>query len=190
MAAGDRGSYLVYHGIDHSMLLDGHTTERLLLRKVVAADFDTWLPFYDDPESTRYWKGIPHVKRKACTDQFDRIFERYDHKLGGMNALILKEGQRLIGLCGLLLQTVDGFREWEIGYSLLPESRGKGFATEAAAYCKEAAFGCGLARSLISIIHVDNVPSQAVAIRIGMVREKETIYKQNPVYIYRIDQPS
>ena len=170
------------------MLLDGHSTERLILRQVVKQDFITWMPFYDDPESTRYWEGLPHDKLQACTDQFNRIFERYENKSGGMNALVLKKDQCLIGLCGLLLQTVDGNKEWEIGYSLLPKFRGMGYASEAAIYCKEEAFKNRLAKSLISIIHVDNKPSQAVAVRNGMVREKETIYKENPVYIYRVYQ--
>lgn len=172
------------------MLLEGHSTARLNLRKVQRADFDSWLPFYDDVESTRYWKGLAQDKRQACTEQFHRIFERYEKQMGGMMALELKEGQHLIGLCGLLLQVVDGVHEWEIGYSLLPQFRGKGYASEAARYCKAVAFESGLATSLISIIHVDNLPSQAVAVRNGMHREKETTYKNNPVYIYRVHHPA
>lgn len=168
------------------MLLEGHSTARLNLRKVRPDDFEFWLPFYDDPESTRYWKGLPKDKWQACREQFDRIFERYDKNMGGMMALELKEDQRLIGFCGLLLQHVDGVREWEIGYSLLPRYRGKGYATEAARYCRDIAFESGLSGSLISIIHIDNLPSQAVAIRNGMQRGKETVYKNNPVYIYRV----
>lgn len=171
------------------MLLEGHSTERIYFRKVVPSDFELWMPFYDDPESTRYWEGLPADKYQACTEQFDRIFERYAEKSGGMNGLVDKESGRLTGLCGLLLQTVDGVQEWEIGYSLLPDFRGKGYASEAASYCKKVAFENDLAESLISIIHVDNLPSQAVALRNGMTRDKETTYKQNPVYIYRVHQP-
>lgn len=171
------------------MLLEGHSTARLNLRKVRADDFEKWLPFYEDPESTRYWKGLPEDKWQACTEQFERIFERYEKNMGGMMALESKDGQSLIGLCGLLLQLVDGTQEWEIGYSLLPQYRRKGYATEAARYCRDIAFSAGLAGSLISIIHIDNLPSQAVAVRNGMEREKKTIYKNNPVYIYRVSHP-
>jgi len=171
------------------MLLDGHSTDRLRFRRVAESDFDLWLPFYEDPESTRYWEGIPQDPVQACRQQFERMFQRYRDKLGGMNALVLKNDRQLIGFCGLLLQTVDDIEEWEIGYSLLPKYRGCGYATEAAKYCKEVAFEQGLAESLISIIQVDNRPSQLVAMRNGMTRGPRTMYKNNPVYIYRVHQP-
>ena len=172
------------------MLLDGHSTDRLKFRKVVETDFDLWLPFYDDPESTRYWEGLPDDKHQACIEQFERIKERYEQNLGGLNALVRKEDQVLVGMCGLLIQTVDGVQEWEIGYSLLPGYRGLGFATEAAQYCKKVAFEHKLAESLISIIQIHNLPSQEVALRNGMQRGRQTQYKNNPVYIYRVNRPA
>ncbi|MBS1577911.1 MAG: GNAT family N-acetyltransferase, partial [Bacteroidetes bacterium] len=57
-----------------------------------------------------------------------------------MNALIEKESGRLIGHCGLLVQTVDNITELEIAYSLLPEFWNKGYATEAASKCRDYAF--------------------------------------------------
>lgn len=169
-----------------SFLLHGQESERLLYRRVVPADFDSWLPFYHDPQSTRYWEGLPDDPLLACKDQFNRIFERYENGLGGMNALILKENMAFVGLCGLLVQEVDGFKELEIGYSILPEYRRKGLALEAAGKCKDHAFEHKLAPSLISIIHINNIPSQKVASKNGMSPDKKTTYKGNPVYIYRI----
>lgn len=171
------------------MLLDGHSTERLQFRKVIPSDFDLWLPFYEDPQSTQFWQGIPKDNKTACTQQFEWIFERYRRKLGGQNAMLRKEDNTLVGLCGLLLQEIDGKKEWEIGYSLLPEHRGYGYATEAATYCKDIAFKEHLADSLISIIQIDNEPSQKVAIKNGMTRGPQTTYKDNPVYIYRVHRP-
>jgi len=62
----------------------------------------------------------------------------------------------------------------------------KGYATEAAKKCKEFAFENNLAESLISIIHVDNIPSQKVALNNGMFLDKTTIYRDNQVHIFRI----
>jgi ribosomal-protein-alanine N-acetyltransferase len=47
--------------------------------------------------------------------------------------------------------------ELEIGYSLMPESRGKGYALEATKKCKDFAFHNQLTDSLISIIHSKNL---------------------------------
>ncbi len=168
------------------LLLVDQETERLKFRKINVSDFEAWLPFYQNPLSTQYWEGLPKDPIKACEEQFQRVFERYENNLGGMNALIQKTSDRLIGICGLLVQVVDGIQELEIGYSILPEFWCKGYATEAAKKCKEFAFTNKLADSLISIIHIDNIPSQKVALANGMQLKKTTTYKNNPVHIYRI----
>lgn len=105
-----------------------------------------------------------------------------------MNALTLKASGQLVGICGLLVQTVDGIEELEIGYSILPKFWLQGYAFEAAQKCKHFAFEKGFSDSLISIIHVDNVPSQKVALKNGMFLDKTTIYRDNPVHIFRVIQ--
>ncbi|SHJ21479.1 Acetyltransferase (GNAT) domain-containing protein [Pseudozobellia thermophila] len=101
--------------------MDGQETERLVFRKVRRSDFDSWLPFHEDPRSSQYWKGLPKDPKEACQQQLNRVFERYENHLGGMNALSSKASGRLIGLAGLLVQHVDGREELEIAYSILPE---------------------------------------------------------------------
>lgn len=168
------------------LLLEGERTERLIFRKVKPSDFETWLPFYHDSRSTQYWDGLPQDPESACREQFERIFERYDKGLGGMNALISKSNNHLVGMCGLLVQTVDGTEELEIGYSILPKFWRKGYATEAARKCRNYAIENQLTKSLISIIQVNNIPSQKVALNLGMVIDKTTVYRDNEVHIFRI----
>ena len=167
-------------------LLSGTSSERLACRLVRETDFEAWLPFFQDPASTVYWSGIPADPKVACREQFNRIFERYRQGLGGMNALLDRETGKLLGIAGLLVQQVDGVEELEIGYSLLPGARGKGYASEAARHCRDQAFGNGWAESFISIIHIRNEPSMRVAISMGMRPDKDTVYKENPVRIFRI----
>lgn len=169
-------------------LLENEESDRILFRKIKTSDFEDWLPFYHDPQSTKYWEGLPQDPKTACQEQFDRIFERYDQNLGGMNALIHKDTLKLVGICGLLVQTVDDIEELEIGYSVLSEYRLKGYASEAAQKCKDYAFENKLAGSLISIIHTANIPSQKVARKNGMYLDKTTSYKNNPVHIFRINE--
>jgi len=95
-------------------------------------------------------------------------------------------GEELIGQCGLLLQNIDGVEELEIGYHVLPEHWGKGYAIEAARTWKDYAFKNRISPSLISMIHVDNKASRKVAEKNGMIVDKETVYKDLPVVIYRI----
>jgi len=174
-------------GATKNLLLQGQKTERLIFRKFLPSDFDAWLPFHEDPRSSQYWDGLPQDPRIACEELFKGLFERYDNNLGGMNALIHKDTGALIGMAGLLTQTVDEIREMEIGYSVLPEYWKKGYATEASIKCKDYAFEKRLTDSLISIIHIDNTPSQKIAMNNGMSLDKTTTYKDNPVHIFRID---
>jgi [ribosomal protein S5]-alanine N-acetyltransferase len=167
-------------------LLHGQQTSRLNFRSVLESDFDTWLTFFQNHITSLHWVEEKESAEDACKNWYQKQFWRYENNMGGMNALIEKSSGRLIGHCGLLVQTVDGTIELEIGYSLLPEFWGKGYALEAATKCKDYAFENGLTESLISIISLTNLPSQKVALNNGMTIEKETTYKGNQVFIFRI----
>ncbi len=169
-------------------LLDGRETERLLFRKIKQSDFNTWLDFFKDPESSIHWVSENQTPENECENWYKKQFHRYENGLGGMNALIEKETGRLIGHCGLLVQIVDNITELEIGYSLLTEFRNKGYATEAAKKCRDFAFENNFSESLISIISLTNTPSQKVALKNGMKIDKQTIYNNNEVYIFRIQK--
>lgn len=165
--------------------LFGEESARLIFHEVTERDFPTWLEFFKDPRATEFWP-MPSTPEVECRLAFDNIYQRYANGLGGMNALINKTSGDLIGMCGLLIQTVDGMEELEIGYSILPIHWKKGYATEAAMKCKAFAFENKFRDSLISIIQEKNVPSQKVAASIGMTLEKKTVYKNMSVHIYRV----
>ena len=92
----------------------------------------------------------------------------------------------MVGHCGLLIQEIDGIQELEIGYALLPEFWGTGFAIEAARHCKQSAFKNGWSKSLISIITPENIPSQNVAKKNGLSFEKYSTYMDYEVMIFRV----
>lgn len=170
-------------------LLHDQQSERLLFRPIQSSDFNEWLQFFTDPEYYKYWVAEKNTPEVECKKWYANQFNRYEKNLGGMNALIEKSTGALVGHAGLLIQVVDGAEELEIAYSLQPHFRGKGFATETAQAIKEYAFANTFLPSLISIISLTNLPSQKVAIKNGMKIEKQTIYKENAVYIFRVFNP-
>jgi len=167
-------------------LLHDEKTSRLFFRKIKNSDFDQWLAFFKDPSSFEHWAGQFDKPEVECKKWFDRQAERYQNDEGGMNALIEKQSGKLIGYAGLLVQTVDEKTELEVAYSLLPDFRSKGYATEASRKCRDFAFENNFGESLISIISLSNIPSVKVAIKNGMKIEKQTVYKENKVNIFRI----
>lgn len=169
-------------------LLNGQESDRLLFRKVRLSDFNSWLAFYENPATSKHWILENNSAEIECKRWYDKQFYRYENDYGGMNALIEKQSNLLVGHCGLLVQVVDGITELEIGYSLLPEFWKKGFATEAAKKCKDFAFDNNLSDSLISIISLTNIQSESVALKLGMTSEKVTVYKGNNVNIFRVQK--
>ncbi len=169
--------------------LEPKDTERLHLRPLSLDDVPLLQPFYEDPRTTLYFPAAS----KAGSNQADILIRkqlgRYLSDSYGLHALIEKDSGTFIGICGLLLQYVDGEEELEIGYHLLPEYWGKGFATEAATFFKEYAFNHNLAPSVISIIQVDNTASQNVATRNGMKIDSSMRFGGMDVYVYRIFNP-
>ena len=75
-----------------------------------------------------------------------------------------------LGDCGLTWQEVNGRLELEVGYHIRTDVQGRGYATEAAAACKDLARDVLHVPRLVAIIHPDNASSLRVAEKIGLRR--------------------
>ena len=98
----------------------------------------------------------------------DRQLERCGKYGFGLWAVIEKASGDFIGQCGVTMQDWDGREVPEIGYHLRRDQWRHGFASEAAAACKEYAFTELGFQEVYSIIRENNLPSQRVALRNGM----------------------
>lgn len=167
-------------------LLTHQQTERLLFQQIDEGHFNQWVKFFEDPLTHQYWIEERDSAWVECKKWYLKQQQRYTENRGGMNALVEKSTGKLVGHAGLLVQQVDGEEELEIAYSLLPEFWNRGYAIEAARQCREVAFENDFKESLISIISQSNLPSQRVASKNGLTIDKQTVYRGNPVYIFRI----
>ena len=167
-------------------------TERLIIEPLTLRDAAAWCDYFRQNDALKF-VGIADdsldLETKA-KQWIERQLWRYKTNQYGLLALRDKTSNALVGQCGLLTQEVDGMEELEIGYHVLPKFWGKGYATEAANLFKQYAFERGLRKSLISIIHVDNVRSQRVAEKNGMSRTVQTAFKGFPVWVYRVNAES
>lgn len=171
------------------MYLDSAETERLGIRKLNKSDVDTWALFFENNPSLEYL-GLdlsPDSKTQAI-DWIEKQLWRYENGKFGHHALIKKGTDRFIGQCGLLTQELDGLEVIELGYHILPEFWGMGYATEAAQLFRNYAFDNKICQSLVSIIDIRNKASQRVAEKNGMHRGSQERYYDLDVYIYKISK--
>lgn len=166
-------------------------TERLIVRTLKMSDAPFIEGFMADPIATEFFPMYePSEAAKNTKDMLERQLERYELGQYGLQALIEKKSGTYVGHCGLLIQEIDGKSELEIGYSLLRSHWRKGYATEAAQFFREFAFKHRLAKSIISIIHHENIASQAVALRNGMKLSERSQWRGLPVTVFRINIPN
>ena len=153
--------------------LEGKETERLKFRLLKLEDFNDWINLFKGKNVAKFLGMDPNLSEKEmCEIWFEKTFNRYENDLGVMNVLIDKETNLLIGQCGLLVQSIQNIERLEIGYSILPKYWHKGYASESAIKCKNYAFENNLSDSLISMVHVENIGSEKVALKNGMILEQ------------------
>lgn len=154
-------------------LLSGQETERLKFRLLEQEDFEEWVNLFNAENIAEHLELDPKLSAsQLCEIWFDKAFHRYENDLGGLNVLVDKTTNRMVGQCGLLIQTIENEERMEIGYSVLPEFWKNGYAIEAASKCKNYAFENNFTDSLISTVHINNLASEKVALRNGMSFEK------------------
>ncbi|MEE2524096.1 GNAT family N-acetyltransferase [Pseudarthrobacter sp. J75] len=143
-------------------------TPRLKLRRMVDDDLDNMAALLGDPAvMCHYPAPKTREEAKAWIDWNKRNYAEHDFGLWIMES---RSGD-FLGDCGLTLQEVDGVPEVEVGYHVLAEHQGRGYASEAAAVCLEFAARSGVER-VIAIINPANIPSQRVAVKCGLQLEK------------------
>ena len=143
-------------------------TERLYLREFEQGDYGALKKILQDKETMYAYNGA--FDNRETLDWLERQLARYQEYGFGLWAVILKETDEMIGQCGLTMQTWKDRQLLEIGYLFQRAYWHKGYATEAAAACKEYAFAKLDADEVFSIIRDTNIPSQNVALRNGMTK--------------------
>ncbi len=138
-------------------------TERLILRPPVAEDLDGWTAFGADPDATRYlggpgpravaWRVLTGVAGSWALHGF------------GMFSVIEKATGRWIGRVGPWRP--EGWPGSEVGWGLISDAQGKGYAVEAAAASMDWAVDHLGWTDVIHTIHPDNAGSIALARRLG-----------------------
>ncbi|MBW4620190.1 MAG: GNAT family N-acetyltransferase [Cyanosarcina radialis HA8281-LM2] len=161
-------------------------TDRLILRELTLNDVDDLLKVLGDREAMKFY---PQPFDRPMTQAWiERNIDRYKQNGFGLWATILKESNKLIGDCGLVVQQVNGVEEVEIGYHIRRDLWGRGLATEAAQACRDWGFDRLGGDRLISLIHPGNIASRRVAEKVGMSLIEEIEWKHKSTCIYAVER--
>ncbi len=146
-------------------------TERLKLRKIVAADADNLFRLDNDPEVMRYINGGTETSRKVIENELLPVFMCYDDLRVGLGiwAIERRADGAFLGWVSLRNTVAgEGKGEAELGFRLSKASWGQGFAQEAARALLDKGFNdLNLAR-VIGTTFEANRASRRLMERLGM----------------------
>lgn len=146
-------------------------TPRLLLREFTVADTPALAAIEGDADVVRYLAfdaRSPDVVRQKIDESIrDRAASpRSTFDL----AVMLRTADAFIGRCGFAVRRPE-HREAEIWWVFSPSARGQGYATEAATALLDFAFGAVGCHRVFADCDPRNLPSCALARRLGMKHE-------------------
>jgi len=163
-------------------------TERLRLRHMTGDDLDALSAVLSDPVAMKYYPSA--FKRDDVKRWIEWCMESYAENGYGLYAMVLKKTNTVIGDCGHARQEIDGGTEIEIGYHVVREHWGQGYATEAARGAAAYGFETLCATQLISLVRPENAQSRRVAEKVGMKIEKSILRKGLVHLIYSVAKPT
>ncbi len=160
-------------------------TVRLRLRQWKESDFKIYSDYYSNEELAKYVGG--KMDKEMAWRKMASLIGHWHLKGFGYWAVEEKETMDFVGCVGLWKS--EPWPEVELGYWILPEMHGKGYATEAGIASKRFAFeNLGLS-TLVSYIDPSNEPSKRTALKIGATYETTiNLINFGPHDIYRYDK--
>jgi RimJ/RimL family protein N-acetyltransferase len=160
-------------------------TSRLRLRMLRESDFPTYETWGANMDIMRYLGGKT-LDRIEAWRHLAYLVGHWTFRGYGYYAAEEKASGRLIGRVGYT--NGAGWPGFELGWTIVPEFQGRGFATEAATFLLSYAFEVLDQPHVISLIHPDNAPSRRVAEKLGETIEGEAQVLGTPVLIHGISR--
>ena len=138
-------------------------TSRLVLRPPRADDLDAWAEMMLDEPSARFMGGT--MPRAVCWRQLMTMIGAWHAQGFAMFSVIEKESGRWLGRVGPWQP--EGWPGSEIGWAIVRQCWGRGYAGEAAAVATDWAFDTLGWANVIHSIAPANLSSQRVAQKLG-----------------------
>ena len=148
-------------------------TPRLRLREMDEADLDFLAAMLGDAEVMRFYPKV--LDRAEAGAWMQRTFDRYARDGHGWWIVEERSTGAPAGQIGLLEQEWDGQRDTEVAYMLHRPFWKQGYALEGASACRDHALETLGRGRVISMVRDVNLPSAAVARKLGMSPLAQTV---------------
>lgn len=154
-------------------------TQRLMLRPFVPGDLDFLITLNANPEVVRFTGG-PKNRNETKTMLHERILDYYK-RYPGLGVWVTQEklSGKSIGMH--LLNHIRGEAFIQVGYILLPEYWGYGYATEMSTALLRYGFTVLGLKQIVGITDLANLGSQRVLLKSGLKRQGERSFS-HPSY--------
>jgi [ribosomal protein S5]-alanine N-acetyltransferase len=144
-------------------------TERLVIRPYTMDDMDDFFRLNGDEEVMRYIR--PAQTLTQAKEFLQKIITAYTEKPGiGRWSMLTKGNEQFVGSFAII--PVEGSDKLQIGYALLKENWGKGYASESVNGGIQYAFAALGLTEIAAITYPENVSSQKVLLKSGFVFDK------------------
>ena len=162
-------------------------TERLVIRPFTPGDQADAVRFFTDPDFMA-WSTTGPLNPENARERLRYLVDLFHERGFSKLALVEKAGGALVGYCGFGYERVEGQMSPELGYRLMPQWQGRGFATEAARAVVTDAFARLRMASILALVMEENRPSRGVLEKLGMTFQQPTIFNGREVMLYRLER--
>lgn len=143
---------------------------RLLLRELTVSDAPALLEWLSDPAVMRYWSHPPITQLEHVYGLMRVAWERHQQGTVCQWGIEHRATERLIGTC-TLYEINREHRRASIGYALVRDAWGQGFAREAVSLALEFAFEQLGLRRVEADVDPRNTASIKLLLRLGFKQE-------------------
>ena len=154
-------------------------TNRLLLRRLDNNDVNEILKMRSDAETMKYIPRPLVKNNEEALELIAKIDSGIENNEGINWAITEKGSPKLIGIIGYYRTKPEHYRS-EIGYMLLPEFHGKGFASEAIEIAVQFGFNEMKLHSIEAVLDPENKASERVLQKNGFIKEGH--FKEHEYY--------
>ncbi|MBF2709281.1 GNAT family N-acetyltransferase [Flavobacterium soyangense] len=151
-------------------------TDRLLLRELKLSDAEDFFAMDNNPNVHQYLWNKPVQKIEETIEIIAFVQKQYVDNGIGRFAMISKETNEFIGWAGLKFNTEivnNKTNFYDIGYRLDEKFWGKGFASEATIAWMKYAFETMKIKTMEASAHTDNIASNRILQKIGMLMTEQ-----------------